>query len=170
MNKKEYNDYLQSDEWKARRDYRLKKDGFRCAICGTGKNLQVHHITYERIQNELIDDLVTLCESCHNGVHSSDVVLEKRNKEHRKDLLIDKAFKKATQSISDLNPADVIILLDSFSECAQTLEDIQELISFKKKILNGSEYLGGYRKWTLSTFCWEDEFQQIYDKYVIEEG
>lgn len=169
MDKKEYSDYLESDEWKARRDYRLKKDGYRCAICGTGKNLQVHHITYERVKNELIDDLVTVCESCHNGIHSNDLILEKRNRKRREQVLQDKAFKRASESIKDLNPTDVIILLDSFSECAQTIEDVKELIQFKAKVLNATEYFGDYKKWKLETFCWEDEFQQIYDKYVIEE-
>lgn len=60
-----YRRYLESPEWRARRNAVLKRDGFRCVHCGTTRRLQVHHITYARVGNERDDDLVTLCERHH---------------------------------------------------------------------------------------------------------
>ena len=70
----EYQEYLQSKEWQIVRRKRLQIDGYRCQMCGTGKNLQVHHISYEHLgQEKEIDDLVTLCKECHQKVHEEDL-------------------------------------------------------------------------------------------------
>ena len=59
-----YADYLQSDEWKEKRNTRVLIDG-KCSICGKPYNLQVHHLTYQNVPNEKKTDLITLCGSCH---------------------------------------------------------------------------------------------------------
>lgn len=69
----DYRQYLKSDSWKRKKYARLRKDGLRCQMCGTAKNLQVHHITYENFPNEDIEDLVTLCCDCHSKVHAKDI-------------------------------------------------------------------------------------------------
>ena len=68
----QYNGYLQSSHWKDIRRQRLAMDGFQCSICGTAKNLDVHHLTYERLGHEDLDDLVSLCKRCHAIVHEKD--------------------------------------------------------------------------------------------------
>lgn len=68
----QYNEYLQSSHWKDIRRQRLAMDGFQCSICGTAKNLEVHHLTYERLGHEDLDDLVSLCKRCHAIVHEKD--------------------------------------------------------------------------------------------------
>jgi len=40
----------------------------RCAICGTKKNLQVHHKDQNRKNNKLFN-LMILCSKCHGKVH-----------------------------------------------------------------------------------------------------
>ena len=70
----DYYEYLQSKEWQIVRRKRLQIDGYKCQMCGTGKNLQVHHISYEHLgQEKEIDDLVTLCKECHQKVHEEDL-------------------------------------------------------------------------------------------------
>ena len=70
----QYRKYLQSEEWQIVRRKRLQIDGYKCQMCGTGKNLQVHHISYEHLEQEKeIDDLVTLCKECHKKVHEEDL-------------------------------------------------------------------------------------------------
>ena len=64
-----YKEYLQSDTWKAKRKAVLIRDGLRCQLCGHEKNLHVHHVTYDRIYDEDLDDLITLCSDCHSGLH-----------------------------------------------------------------------------------------------------
>lgn len=69
-----YQDYLASQDWKQRRARILKRDNYQCKICGTGMNLRVHHIRYPDILGEEPDeDLITVCDSCHEKIHSNDV-------------------------------------------------------------------------------------------------
>lgn len=64
-----YQDYLQSDSWKWKRQMIL--DQFRtCQICNSAVNLEVHHRTYERLGNEQLEDLTLLCSKCHELFHS----------------------------------------------------------------------------------------------------
>jgi len=65
----DYNEYINSDKWRDRRNKILKRDGFVCQRCKAWKNLQVHHLTYDRLGFENDLDLVTLCKSCHEKLH-----------------------------------------------------------------------------------------------------
>lgn len=66
--KEVYDDYLSSPEWKALRKERLRKDGEKCQRC-FNKADAVHHLTYDRIFHEHIDDLISICEPCHYQEH-----------------------------------------------------------------------------------------------------
>jgi len=49
------------------RELVIKRDG-KCVVCGRkGKGLHVHHINPGR--DSTLDNLVTLCRSCHQAVH-----------------------------------------------------------------------------------------------------
>ena len=80
----EYRQYIRSDEWEKKREERLKKDGYKCQECGTAKNLEVHHITYERLGNEDINDLITLCKECHENIHRIDIYRKQPHKPRRR--------------------------------------------------------------------------------------
>jgi antitoxin YefM len=58
-----------SKHWRYVRELRLQKDLFSCQGCSSKNRLHVHHLTYERVGAELLDDLVTLCWDCHWTVH-----------------------------------------------------------------------------------------------------
>jgi len=60
-----YAEYLLSSEWQARRQGALERAGHRCQLCYSKMRLEVHHRTYERLGHELPDDLVVLCDRCH---------------------------------------------------------------------------------------------------------
>lgn len=65
-----YSDYLSSSHWKETRGKRLEIDEYKCAVCGSTENLNVHHLSYKRIGNEDIEsDLITLCHPCHAMLH-----------------------------------------------------------------------------------------------------
>ena len=70
--------YIQSDEWKEKRLQALDRAGYRCQVCGDGMNLQVHHVTYDRLGNEHEDDLIAVCKRCHEKIHSGKFTLTKR--------------------------------------------------------------------------------------------
>jgi len=73
MTKEEYASYLQTARWVELRTMRLNKDCFTCQRCGSRRDLQVHHINYERVGgSEDVDrDLITLCRKCHEEVEAN---------------------------------------------------------------------------------------------------
>lgn len=64
-----YGLYLQTEHWRNLRKSVLERDGRTCRHCGSGKHLRVHHITYARRGFEKLEDLITLCEDCHDKIH-----------------------------------------------------------------------------------------------------
>jgi 5-methylcytosine-specific restriction endonuclease McrA len=64
-----YADYLDSEHWKARSNLARERDGRQCRDCGSKQNLNVHHLTYDRLGEERLDDLITLCRGCHLARH-----------------------------------------------------------------------------------------------------
>ena len=50
----------------------LERDGWRCQMCGTMNNLQVHHLQFRsRSGDDHKTNLITLCWSCHRRVHEN---------------------------------------------------------------------------------------------------
>lgn len=69
MNKDDYQQYLQSSHWcKIKAQYRKRYQRV-CYLCSSRDNLQLHHVTYDRIREELLTDLVYLCVNCHSFIH-----------------------------------------------------------------------------------------------------
>src|SRR5712671_1523701 len=65
-----YEEYLRTPEWTQKRDQTLERDGYHCRVCNSSENLHVHHRTYVRRGNENInEDLTTLCRKCHEHFH-----------------------------------------------------------------------------------------------------
>ncbi|MFL6440214.1 MAG: HNH endonuclease [Terriglobales bacterium] len=52
------------------RDRVLHRDSWRCQICGSMLNLQVHHQVFRSHGGQDCDDnLITLCAACHGRLH-----------------------------------------------------------------------------------------------------
>ncbi len=48
----------------------LRRDGWRCQLCGTMSNLEVHHKRFRsRAGHDSEENLVTLCTNCHASIH-----------------------------------------------------------------------------------------------------
>ena len=68
--------------WSSRREAILNRDSYTCQICGKKHTrLEVHHIVY-RSNGGTNDEnnLITLCEDCHSGIHDGKIVLTKKPK------------------------------------------------------------------------------------------
>jgi len=65
----EYSGYLQSPEWKSIREKVLNRCVWTCEGCGECRATHVHHKTYDNIFDELMFQLVGLCDSCHKKLH-----------------------------------------------------------------------------------------------------
>lgn len=67
-----YENYLGSEDWRLKRNERMLIDKNKCTKCGSGKNLIVHHLSYKNIGDEKMDDLITVCNSCHRKIHKHE--------------------------------------------------------------------------------------------------
>jgi hypothetical protein len=65
-----YKEYLASPEWKELAG-RVKARDRGCVLCASTGQLEVHHRTYERLFNEELSDLTTLCARCHDAHHGN---------------------------------------------------------------------------------------------------
>ena len=64
------NVYLKSYAWQRKRFVVMKRDNWRCVHCGRPAT-QVHHKRYaNKIGNEPIEWLESVCDTCHNFIHS----------------------------------------------------------------------------------------------------
>lgn len=73
MDKKfiDYRDYIQSTDWKVRRSKKIRAVGCQCEYpdgCSETDHLEVHHISYENLGNELDEDLMVLCHYHHRVI------------------------------------------------------------------------------------------------------
>ena len=69
----------QLDFWNVR-EYVLFRDGHKCQCCkGKSKDpvLNVHHIESRKTGGNAPNNLITLCETCHNGYHNGTISLPK---------------------------------------------------------------------------------------------
>lgn len=68
---KDYTRYvLYSAMWSLRRSAVIARAGGCCEGCGRrSAKFQVHHLTYDRLYNEPLEDLQALCPKCHKAKH-----------------------------------------------------------------------------------------------------
>ena len=64
-----YRAYLDSPEWKAMRKAVKKRCNNVCERCHKFRVDEVHHLTYDRVFNERLEDLQGLCVPCHRFLH-----------------------------------------------------------------------------------------------------
>lgn len=78
---REYQRYLHSPEWAAKKAAVIARAGGQCeteltahgALAGYRchrKGLQVHHLTYVRVGKEDLEDLMLVCACCHERARS----------------------------------------------------------------------------------------------------
>lgn len=81
MAKMSYFEQLRSPNWQRRRLEIMSRDEFRCQVCYDNEStLNVHHKHYTkgRMAWEYGDDeLVTLCEECHEDMHAKSETLKR---------------------------------------------------------------------------------------------
>ena len=68
-----YKEYLETDHWKKTRAKALKKANYKCELCNSTKELNVHHKTYGNRGKEKPEDLIVLCHNCHAKFHDKPV-------------------------------------------------------------------------------------------------
>lgn len=69
---KQYDEYLKSPDWIARREKVFERAKGLCEGCRAKKATQVHHLTYLHVYNEFLFELVAVCDECHERLHAND--------------------------------------------------------------------------------------------------
>ena len=64
-----YQDYLQSPHWRSVKVRLLIKKPL-CCVCENNRADTLHHLTYTRIGTENDNDILLLCQNCHNIIHA----------------------------------------------------------------------------------------------------
>lgn len=72
--------YLWTREWRSTRRAKLDDVGYRCRVCKQSKDLQVHHLTYDHVGHEWLEELIVLCRGCHQSVHEQRDAQRKRRR------------------------------------------------------------------------------------------
>jgi 5-methylcytosine-specific restriction endonuclease McrA len=67
--RRRYEAHLQSAKWKALREKVIERAKGYCEGCGHNKATQAHHLSYERMGEEMLFDLVAVCDDCHLRIH-----------------------------------------------------------------------------------------------------
>lgn len=69
-----YAQYLQTDEWKQKREMVMLRDKYLCQCCMKNAATQVHHKSYEFVDFTGLEpcfDLVAICKDCHEKLHEA---------------------------------------------------------------------------------------------------
>jgi len=57
-------------EYQTLRNRVLKRDGWRCQLCGKSTDLHVHHVkSRSSLGDDTMRNLITLCAKCHETLH-----------------------------------------------------------------------------------------------------
>ncbi len=65
-----YAERRKTREWTILKRQVHRRDGYRCRLCGRDDDhLHVHHCTYANYAEESLEDLITLCGTCHERFH-----------------------------------------------------------------------------------------------------
>lgn len=74
-----YSEYLLTMAWAVKREEKIAEAGLSCQRCGLKYGdlkaegrlpLNVHHLTYVRLGDELLSDLAVVCRLCHRQLHN----------------------------------------------------------------------------------------------------
>jgi len=71
--------YYRSQKWNYKRASALARAKYQCEFihpvygrCKCRNNLNVHHLTYERFRDEVVDDLMVVCRHHHVWIHKQE--------------------------------------------------------------------------------------------------
>ncbi len=102
-NKKQsgYEKYLNSDHWMFISRMKRRAVDNKCERCGMPRNLQVHHLNYDCLGRERLEDLKVLCRQCHKREHGISKLTDEltHNKKSILSEIVDRA--KRNRGISD---------------------------------------------------------------------
>jgi len=80
----DYDKYIDSEDWRDTAEDAKQRAGYRCQLCNTSyKPLEVHHLTYVRLGEELPSDLLVVCRDCHRKLHDKSAKRTRRTRDEQ---------------------------------------------------------------------------------------
>jgi len=88
----DYKEYLKTEHWQEIRELKLQSVNYKCQICNSNKELNIHHRSYENLYNEQnhLEDLTVLCKECHGLYHDRLAKIPIRYSVERLDGLLER--------------------------------------------------------------------------------
>jgi len=68
-----YHEYLLSSAWQSKRQLVIERANGMCERCQEERIVDVHHLTYDNVFDEPLEDLQGLCRKCHTKAHNQKV-------------------------------------------------------------------------------------------------
>lgn len=105
----DYASLLADKRWIKKRNIIFKRDDFKCTVCGSNKDLQVHHTYYYKKMMAPwvypLDSLLTLCGTCHKNWHEYHEIEYRKNpkSKHRKNKQSPKIFNSLAEKLAYRN-------------------------------------------------------------------
>ncbi len=78
-----YNAVIRSKRWKLLKQARRNLTNNRCERCGRADYLELHHLHYQTLGNESLEDVELLCESCHEAADEEREIRVQHEQEAR---------------------------------------------------------------------------------------
>lgn len=88
----DYKEYLKTEHWQEVRELKLQSVNYKCQICNSNKELNIHHRSYENLYDEQnhLEDLTVLCKECHGLYHDRLAKIPIRYSVERLDGLLER--------------------------------------------------------------------------------
>lgn len=148
--------YLKTSAWRELRVKVLERDNYICCRCKTNPATEVHHKTYERWMEELLTDLESLCEICHEAHHAAERALGRRNPKDKGKQGINK---KAIWNFLTADQKETLIKLFNLKGEFDLYSVI--CVKSKKKICDAGAKMLGF------DFCYFQKFNYTYKERKI---
>jgi hypothetical protein len=157
MNKNQYKKYLSTPEWKGISDFVKSRDEYKCKLCNTQHDLEVHHRSYQWIGKEKGHevDLVTLCKRCHGMFHSKGISTDEMLPKIKRSIR-DKDFENLKIEIENLKRTNEVMRGNENAHCLPQnpikIPDENEIILDSELINNLTTDKGGITGATMNCF------------------
>jgi hypothetical protein len=115
MNKVDRYKYYASREWALVKERVKERSRGLCERCYNGAHDHTHHLTYERFGNELLADLIGVCEPCHeflSGKRSEDPANQFTARDAELIInIFDRVTKNGMKKAEDGNKQDSVLVI-----------------------------------------------------------
>lgn len=89
-----YLSYLKTLNWDALRTACFQVHGKKCKYCGRTKALQCHHLRYKNLTDCNTNDVIPICEPCHDDFHKELAKLDHWLPRDEKNQMVDRILQE----------------------------------------------------------------------------